>query len=79
VQYGTAQNINELYDTVVPDVVLSLLVHKVIFLTASLMLFQFISFILLDFLLHCTTENFKEDCPSTWVVSFQVIKWDSKT
>ncbi|XP_062172330.1 protein transport protein SEC23 D [Alnus glutinosa] len=29
-QYGTAQNINELYDTVDPEVVLSLLVHKVI-------------------------------------------------
>ncbi|KAB1223128.1 Protein transport protein SEC24-1 [Morella rubra] len=29
-QYGTAQNINEIYDTVDPEVVLSLLVHKVI-------------------------------------------------
>lgn len=29
-QYGTAQHINELYDSVDPEVVLSLLVHKVI-------------------------------------------------
>ncbi|KAK9279753.1 hypothetical protein L1049_013435 [Liquidambar formosana] len=29
-QYGTAQNINELYDSVDPEVILSLLVHKVI-------------------------------------------------
>ncbi|KAL5583227.1 hypothetical protein UlMin_015669 [Ulmus minor] len=29
-QYGTAQNVNELYDSVDPEVVLSLLVHKVI-------------------------------------------------
>ncbi|KAG2674414.1 hypothetical protein I3843_13G118700 [Carya illinoinensis] len=29
-QYGTAQNINELYDSVDPEAVLSLLVHKVI-------------------------------------------------
>ncbi|XP_062083011.1 protein transport protein SEC23 D isoform X2 [Humulus lupulus] len=30
VQFATAQNINEIYDSVVPEVVLSLLVHKVI-------------------------------------------------
>lgn len=52
-QYGTAQNINELYDSVDPEPVLSLLVHKVIFLTVSPAPGQHLS----EFLFHIIAQR----------------------